>query len=405
MKIDRSQKVKQMKSACVVLQLLAPLIWSGCSTQVNVLGLRDMPSLLAPDEGVAVVASDKPTDFIVEAEVCVSKALKEAFPSLRVISSDDFNRAAFPVQPSGTTVRGPTDFILLLKDNGFRERVNPLGLHYLILIGGETEQKTKPTGVATEVLLTGVGVEWDRISGLNASILDLKTDQSVGSVWVEASGNPTFACIGFAVPLGGCIPLVIAAFTESEACGSFGASVTKFPKGEDLPQPRTPLRIASAPPFVLAPQLPAPTTKIGHGQKLLLTVVDSRRQYSLGNWQRGDEIRTSNSLKTAFDEALRKRFSDLGFEIVDSPVESSLKLKLIIEHFEVQLRSDGWVYAQVIVRLDGGEQRILENTYIISHKIDRQKYSPPIVEETINRTISDIIVLFSGEDALIQVKN
>ena len=69
------------------------------------------------------------------------------------------------------------------------------------------------------------------------------------------------------------------------------------------------------------------------------------------------------------------------------------------------MRSDGWVYAQVIVRLDGGEQRILENTYIISHKIDRQKYSPPIVEETINRTISDIIVLFSGEDALIQVKN
>ena len=53
-----------MKSACVVLQLLAPLIWSGCSTQVNVLGLRDMSSLLAPDDGVAVVASDKPTDFI-----------------------------------------------------------------------------------------------------------------------------------------------------------------------------------------------------------------------------------------------------------------------------------------------------------------------------------------------------
>ena len=70
-----------MKSACVVLQLLAPLIWSGCSTQVNVLGLRDMPSLLAPDDGVAVVASDKPTDFIVDAEVCVSKTLKEAFPT------------------------------------------------------------------------------------------------------------------------------------------------------------------------------------------------------------------------------------------------------------------------------------------------------------------------------------
>jgi hypothetical protein len=71
---------------------------------------------------------------------------------------------------------------LLLKDNGFRERVNPLGLHYLILIGGETDQKGKLTCVATEALITGVGVEWDRISGLNASILDLKTDQSVGSV-------------------------------------------------------------------------------------------------------------------------------------------------------------------------------------------------------------------------------
>jgi hypothetical protein len=110
MKIARSQKVKQMKSACVVLQVLAPLIWSGCNTQVkvNALGLRDTPSLVAPDDGVAVVASDKSTDFIVDAEVCVSKALKEAFPSLRVISSDDFNRPRFllslPVRPSEAQV-------------------------------------------------------------------------------------------------------------------------------------------------------------------------------------------------------------------------------------------------------------------------------------------------------------
>jgi len=99
---------------------------------------------VAPDDGVAVVASDKSTDFIVDAEVCVSKVLKEAFPSLRVISSDDFNRAAFPARASGTTVRGPSDFILLLKDNGFRERVKPLSIHYLILItvGGSNAIRT-----------------------------------------------------------------------------------------------------------------------------------------------------------------------------------------------------------------------------------------------------------------------
>lgn len=370
------------------------LILCGC-TRVSVQSFRDMPALVEPHDAVAIVISDETTDFAVNAEGCVSKALKETFPTLRVISSDDFYRIAFPNTVTEKAVRTSTDISLLLKETAFRERIAPLGLRYLISIQGGTQQKGEPVvgafggpGGAATVL----GATWDRVSSLNASIMDLKKDQSIGSLWVSASGKPWFICIGFG-PL--CAPLGAPAFTESEACGSFGEGVARFLKGEELPEP---LRI------VLIPQLRPSTTTIGSGEKLSLKVIDKRKQDFLGyQTVGGSKIRNSNSLEAVFHESLQKGLSNLGFEVSNHPIISAPNLEFSIENFEYWLAYYANVDAQVKVSLYKRDQSAVEKTYTINNKFDKPSSSPDAkwIEEKINVTISDLISQILADNELI----
>ena len=256
----------------MTLGLLATVLWVGGCTEVAVQSFRYKPTLIEPHDTVAIAVCDEATDLAANAEGCVTKALKGAFPTLRIISSEAFYRAAFPEPTAEKTVHTAADISSALKDPAFRERIAPLGLSYLILIRGGTEQSVKPIiggGAGYGGAVTVLGAEWDRVSSGNASIVDIRKAESVGSLWVTASGKPWFVCIGLG-PF--CAPLGAPAFTESKACGSFGEGVATFLKGEAVSD------------VTLSAQLPPPTTKLGSGEKLTLRVSDKRDMNFLGFW-------------------------------------------------------------------------------------------------------------------------
>jgi YajG family uncharacterized lipoprotein len=384
-----------MKSTRLIIPLLVTaLMLVGC-TQVSVLTFREMPTVIEPHDAVAIAVSGETTDFAADAEGCVSKALKAAFPTLRIISSDDFYRIALPeVEKS---VRASTDISVLLKEPAFRERIAPLGLRYLVLIEGGTQQKGEPIiGVGGGPGPTVFGWSGKRQSSLWASILDLKKYQPAGHVSAEAIGKPWWTCVGLG-PF--CLPLGAAAFTESGACAKVGEGVVQFLKGEEIPAPLW---------IVLAPKLRPNSTKIGSGETLSLRVVDKKNDDFLGRQEAGgSKIRSSNSLETVVDQALRTGFTNLGFEVLDSPAISSPKLELTIDTFEYWLAYDAFVDAQLTVALYKGEQRLVEKIYKINNKFDKPSNSLDLawIAEKINVTLSDLLYkVLTDEELLLMLR-
>jgi hypothetical protein len=368
------------------------LMASGCVSvgQVRVLSFREMSTVIEPNDAVAVAVSGLITDLAASAEGCVNNALKQAFPTLRIISSHDFHRAAFPDEALDKAVRTSTDISLLLKESAFRERISTFGLSYLVLLEGGTQQEGEPIiGVGGGPGPTAFGWSGERMSSLWASVLDMKMYQSAGYLFVEASGKPWWICVGLG-PF--CVPFGAAVFTESGACAKVGEGVVQFLRGEEVPvkgeEEPVGLRI------VLAAKLRPPSSRIDVGEKLSLRVFDKRKEDFLGRQTvGGSKIRNTNSFNTVIEEALRAGLSNLGFEVLDFPVALSPNLEFTIEGFEYWLAYDAHVDAQVSVALYKGDQRTFEKTYTIQNQFDKPSYSPEAswIEEKINVTISDML--------------
>ena len=225
-----------MKSLKPAISLIAAtLLWAGCTT-AQVQATRQISTEIETHEPVAIVVSPETTDLTSDAVGCISKALKERFPNLRIVLPDEFHKTAFPNVALELAPRALIYLPLLLNDPAFRARIAPLGLRYLISVQGKTDQHAKqivggvggPGGA-----VTALGAEWDRKSNLTASILDLQQGQS-GEVKALAEGKPWFVCVGLG-PL--CLPLGAPALTEAKACDEIGKAVAKFFAGEEANKP------------------------------------------------------------------------------------------------------------------------------------------------------------------------
>lgn len=221
-----------MKSGWLSMGLL---LAAGCTT-AQVQATRQMPTRIEAHEPVAIVVSHETTELASDAVGCISKALKESFPNLRIVPPDEFHRTAFPDVVLELAPRALIYLPLLLNDPAFRARIAPLGLRYLISIQGKTDQQSKPIvggGAGLGGGWTALGAEWDRKSNVTASILDLKQSLGVGEIRASAEGKPWFVCVGALVF---CVPLGAPAFTEAKACDDIGKAVAKFLAGESTSQ-------------------------------------------------------------------------------------------------------------------------------------------------------------------------
>jgi hypothetical protein len=200
--------------------LAMTLQFSACST-AQVTALRSHPPSIERDEGIAIVVSHEARDLEVKAVRCIRDAVTNAYPSLRIVSPDEFRHAAFSDLPPEGAPYSAEYLTPLLNDLRFRERIAPLKLRYLFCVSGVTEQ-----GVVGAAAGAGAGlVVWNRSTGLTASVLDLKQLDRAEEIKAAQSGNPWVLIIA-GVPLG------VPSRTESQACDDLGQAVTKFLGGQ-----------------------------------------------------------------------------------------------------------------------------------------------------------------------------
>lgn len=208
---------------------------AGCSAKAQVGYIRQARTGIAPDEAVAVIVEGFSGEFSADKEEefagCIGDAIRKVHPTLRIVALDEFRRAAFPdLTPAQIP---PTAWHELVSQVGFREKIAPLGLRYLISISGKTVKNwglgTQCGGQGCVLVLAG-----ERHSSLDAAVFDVKQERKAGEVRGAAFGRPV-------VMIFPPVPVFITAPTESKACQEVGREVARFLTGE----PRAPFELAA----------------------------------------------------------------------------------------------------------------------------------------------------------------
>lgn len=212
---------------------LLGLLFLGCSS--TVLYQRSAASAMNPQDGVSVVFSPAPavpSNASLERDIVwyVSNALQTEFPTLRIVSGEEFLRTAFPGLTGDAAALSGESLRASLQSRDLRDRVLPLAVHYLIVVGGGTVQGQRSGGGYCGAWYHGAGCfgfwAWRRQSSFSATVYDLRAAVSVGSVHVTVTGRPWVTVIAI-------VPIGLPAFTESWAGGKLGAGVVNLLRGTD----------------------------------------------------------------------------------------------------------------------------------------------------------------------------
>lgn len=226
----RRPRARRPRLSGGVVPLVGLLVWA-CASQARQSGELTVPA--PPDAAVAVVSCNVASTASLEAMgrdlvACLTDAVREAMPGLRVVPGEDFARVALPEAPLESAPLGPESLAALLRDPVFLARVDETGVRFLIVVGGRTTQSVAEMqggGPGPP----GVFILWDRQTDVSATIYDLRARAAAGRIEVEVSGRPWFALVG--------LPLGAPSFTEFWACRKLGSGVVEFLRGRPEPAP------------------------------------------------------------------------------------------------------------------------------------------------------------------------
>ena len=115
---------------------------------------------------------------------------------------------------------------MLVNQNAFREKINSLGVRYLVIVSGQGEEYQHSWGD----IFCGGGyggggcgglIIWKKDYSFRAFILDTKQSSGSGEVTSGVSDHAWLAVIGI-------LPIGFPAFSESKACQALGDDLVKF---------------------------------------------------------------------------------------------------------------------------------------------------------------------------------
>lgn len=173
---------------------------------IAVLGKRDRPS-----------ATETEFDFV----DCVSKNISSDVP---VIPDRTFRDTLFPWFEPRTAPANTRDLPELIGHPRFVERLNNLGVKYIVWIEGSTRRTDSAGTMSCTVSPAGGGcfgfLTWENDSEYEASIWDIKEGRTVGKVSSEAVGTSYMPAL--------IVPVPIIARVKSSACSSLADQLTTF---------------------------------------------------------------------------------------------------------------------------------------------------------------------------------
>jgi hypothetical protein len=148
----------------------------------------------------------------------------------RIYGEQEFTDAMFPWFEPSTAPGNAAGLKTLLQRPGVLDRVNQLGVRYIVWLDGNTQ---KSDGGGSITCAAGPGVAaciglgwWEKESGYIASVWDLQNVSEVGSVTADVSGT--------SVIIGAIAPIPIITPVRAKACDQLSEQLRSFLFGNDL---------------------------------------------------------------------------------------------------------------------------------------------------------------------------
>lgn len=199
---------------------------TGCVTS-TVQEIREAATGMNDGESVVVLGRQKrpssgetEIDFI----ACVNRRMGRGADQIKVIDEETFRDALFPWFEPRTAPVNTSDLPELMAQPALAERLNELGLRYMVWIEGSTNRTDSAGSMTCSLTTAGAGcfgfLSWENDSSYEASIWDARNGNAVGKVSSDAVGTSYMPAI--------VIPVPIIARVQKSACTSLANQLKSF---------------------------------------------------------------------------------------------------------------------------------------------------------------------------------
>ena len=192
---------------------------------------RMFATAIAKDEGIVILAKPQVEGTGAEQEFmsCVSDRLAQGHDSFSVYGNNAFQDTLYPwFEPSTAPVRAE-GITTLLSHPKVARRIAETGVRYVVWLDGNTRKTDGGGSIACAIGPGAIGCIgfgwWEKQSDYQATVWDLKSAKSAGSVSTNVTG--TSALLGVLVPL----PFI--ARVQGTACDRMAGQLRTFLKGGD----------------------------------------------------------------------------------------------------------------------------------------------------------------------------
>ena len=199
---------------------------SGCVT-ATVQEVREAATGINAGESIVVLGRQKrPNSGETEIDFieCVENKMGGGSNQIKVIDEEDFRDALFPWFEPRTAPVNTSDLPELMAQPALAQRLNELGLRYMVWIDGSTNRTDSAGSMTCSLTTAGAGcfgfLSWENDSSYEASIWDVRNGNAVGKVSSDAIGTSYMPAIVVPVPL--------IARVQKSACTSLANQLKSF---------------------------------------------------------------------------------------------------------------------------------------------------------------------------------
>lgn len=205
------------------------LVLTGCVTS-SVQVLREGSTGISDQDAVVVLGKNLQTagqETEIEYIGCVGRSLVRTNTPFQVIPQDEFKDKTFPWFEPRFAPREMREFGILVDEPLIRQRIESLGVRYIVWIEGITENTGSTGGMTCAASPAGAGcfgfVSWEKSSEYEASIWDVRNKATVGKISSQASGTSFMPAV--------IIPVPMIARVQANACSNMASQIGEFLAG------------------------------------------------------------------------------------------------------------------------------------------------------------------------------
>jgi len=209
--------------------VLLTILLGGCvNSSIQV--LREGSTGIGGQDAVVVLGKNLQTaghETEIEYIDCVGRSLGSSKTPFQVISQEHFKDRTFPWFEPRFAPREMREFSAQIDEPLLKDRIEGLGVRYIVWIEGTTENTGSSGGMTCAATPGAAGcfgfVSWERSSNYEASIWDVQQNAAVGKISSQASGTSFMPAI--------IVPVPMIARVQANACGNMADQIEEFLAG------------------------------------------------------------------------------------------------------------------------------------------------------------------------------